>query len=178
MQQLGEDIGEHVGTGRRQEPEATLQGPVLLAVEGAEDGIGGIELITLAAVFAFNLPAKPLLENRMPKLVDVIEQKSAARRLEVDYLAGHDCTFRNTLFCGIAAPWPDGGNWESSQGVLNTYLVYLRHKLHTAEVTKEAYNQAVSEVIALIDAQKEARPHLGEFMEAWGASSGNRFLMD
>jgi predicted PolB exonuclease-like 3'-5' exonuclease len=62
--------------------------------------------------------------------------------------------------------------------VLNTYLVYLRHKLHTADLTKEAYHQAVSEVIALIDAEKEARYHLGEFMEAWGASSGNRFLID
>lgn len=62
--------------------------------------------------------------------------------------------------------------------VLNTYLVYLRHKLHTADITKEAYNQAISEVIAFIDAEKEARPHLGEFMETWGVSSGNQFLMD
>ena len=52
--------------------------------------------------------------------------------------------------------------------VLNTDLVYLRHKLHTADLTKEAYNRAISEVIAFIDGEKAARPYLGEFMEAWG----------
>jgi predicted PolB exonuclease-like 3'-5' exonuclease len=62
--------------------------------------------------------------------------------------------------------------------VLNTYLVYLRHKLHTADLTKEAYNRAISEVIAFIDAEKAARPYLGEFMEAWGQASDNRFLIE
>ncbi len=62
--------------------------------------------------------------------------------------------------------------------VLNTYLVYLRHKLHTADLTKETYNRAISEVIAFIDADKAARPYLGEFMEAWGQASGNRFLIE
>jgi hypothetical protein len=62
--------------------------------------------------------------------------------------------------------------------VLNTYLVYLRHKLHTADLTKETYNRAISEVIAFIDGEKAARPYLGEFMEAWGQASGDRFLIE
>ena len=61
--------------------------------------------------------------------------------------------------------------------VLNTYLVYLRYALHCADLTKESYNKAVSDVITFIDAEKDARPHFGEFIEAWGASCGNRFLL-
>jgi hypothetical protein len=56
-------------------------------------------------------------------------------------------------------------------------VVYLRHKLHTADLTKEAYNRAISEVIAFIDAEKKTRPYLGEFMEARGQASGNQFLI-
>lgn len=62
--------------------------------------------------------------------------------------------------------------------VLNTYLVYLRLQLHRAVLGKDAYNRAVADVIAYIDAEKAARPHLGAFLDAWGESSGNRFLLD
>ncbi len=61
--------------------------------------------------------------------------------------------------------------------VLNTYLVYLRYRLHRADLNKDAYNGAISEIIALIDAEKEARPHLLEFMEAWGQSCGSQFIL-
>ena len=62
--------------------------------------------------------------------------------------------------------------------VLNTYLVYLRYALHCADLTKEGYNKPVSDVIAFIDAEKDARPHFGEFIEAWGQSCDNRFLLN
>jgi len=32
-------------------------------------------------------------------------------------------------------------------------------------------------VIAYIDAEKEGRPHLVEFVLAWGEASGNQFLL-
>ena len=61
--------------------------------------------------------------------------------------------------------------------VLNTYLVYLRFMLHCATLTKESYNKSISDVITLIDAEKEKRPHLLKFMEAWGESCGKQFLL-
>jgi predicted PolB exonuclease-like 3'-5' exonuclease len=62
--------------------------------------------------------------------------------------------------------------------VLNTYLVYLRYQLTRGRVTKDGYNRAVADVIALINAESEARPHLKEFLEAWGESANNTFLFD
>ncbi|MCB2102340.1 MAG: 3'-5' exonuclease [Rhodobacterales bacterium] len=61
--------------------------------------------------------------------------------------------------------------------VLNTYLVYLRWRLHTGVLSRDGYNRAVGEVVALIQAEGEARPHLAGFMEAWGEASGNRFTL-
>ena len=62
--------------------------------------------------------------------------------------------------------------------VLNTYLVYLRFQLHRAALSKDAYNRAVADVVTYIEAERDARPHLGAFLEAWGEASGNRFLLD
>lgn len=62
--------------------------------------------------------------------------------------------------------------------VLNTYLVYLRYQLHTGTLTKSGYNAAVTDVISFIGAEKENRPYLNEFMEAWGEASGNKFILD
>lgn len=61
--------------------------------------------------------------------------------------------------------------------VLNTYLVFLRYELQAGRLTLEGHNTAVSEVIAYIDAEKEGRPHLVEFVLAWGEASGNQFLL-
>lgn len=61
--------------------------------------------------------------------------------------------------------------------VLNTYLVYLRWKLHTGALSAEGYDRAVADVIAYIQAEMDKRPHLGAFLEAWGLASGNRFLL-
>lgn len=62
--------------------------------------------------------------------------------------------------------------------VLNTYLVYLRYQLTRGRMTKDGYNRAVADVVALINAERDARPHLGEFLDAWGESSNNSFLLE
>ena len=51
--------------------------------------------------------------------------------------------------------------------MLNTYLVYLRYKLHRADLTKDAYDKAVTDTVTMIEEEKAMRPHLGEFLEAW-----------
>jgi len=62
--------------------------------------------------------------------------------------------------------------------VLNTYLVYLRYQLTRDRMTTEGYNRSIADVISLIEAEREARPHLGEFLEAWGEASSNKFMME
>ena len=61
--------------------------------------------------------------------------------------------------------------------VLNTYLVYLRLMQHRGTISTEGYNQAVADIVALIEAEGETRPHLAEFLEAWGAASNNAFML-
>jgi len=61
--------------------------------------------------------------------------------------------------------------------VLNTYLVYLRTMLHMGTVGLEAHNRAVADLIAFIKANGEERPHLLEFLTAWGAASDNTFTL-
>jgi len=61
--------------------------------------------------------------------------------------------------------------------VLNTYLVYLRWQHHTGALATDDLNRANADVIALIEAEKESRPHLGEFLEAWGEACGNEFTI-
>ena len=62
--------------------------------------------------------------------------------------------------------------------VLNTYLVYLRYQLLTGALTRDGYNRAVGDVIALIEAEGETRQHLRAFLDAWGEASNNTFLLD
>jgi 3'-5' exonuclease len=61
--------------------------------------------------------------------------------------------------------------------VLNTYLVYLRVMHHRGTLSSDNYNHAIADVVALIEGEGEGRPHLKEFMEAWGVSSGNTFTL-
>ena len=61
--------------------------------------------------------------------------------------------------------------------VLNTYLVYLRHMHHRVTLCKDSYNQAIGDIISLIDLEGEERPHLREFMDAWGKASNNKFTL-
>lgn len=62
--------------------------------------------------------------------------------------------------------------------VLNTYLVYLRYQLTRGRITKDGYNRAVADAVALIEAERGERAHLGEFLDAWGESANNTFLLD
>ncbi len=62
--------------------------------------------------------------------------------------------------------------------VLNTYLVYLRHMLHQGTLSLEGYNRTIADLIAMIEAEKAERPHLGAFLEAWGTACGNKFTLD
>lgn len=62
--------------------------------------------------------------------------------------------------------------------VVNTYLTYLRWQLHAGTLSKTGYNAAISDIVSFIDAEKEKRPYLAEFMDAWGEASGNSFLLD
>lgn len=61
--------------------------------------------------------------------------------------------------------------------VLNTYLVYLRHMQHRGETTTDNYNKSIGAVLAMIDSQKEERPHLGEFLEAWNDACDGKFIL-
>jgi len=61
--------------------------------------------------------------------------------------------------------------------VLNTYLVYLRHMHHRGKLSTDAYNRAVADLVSLIETEGESRPHLTEFMTAWGESAGNDFML-
>lgn len=61
--------------------------------------------------------------------------------------------------------------------VLNTYLVYLRYMQHKGTLPKDGYNQAVGDVLAFINNGKEAKPHLGEFFDAWEDSCNGNFVL-
>lgn len=61
--------------------------------------------------------------------------------------------------------------------VLNTYLVYLRYQLTRGLITIESHNDAVNDVISMIETEKSKRKHLGEFMDAWATACGNKFTL-
>jgi len=62
--------------------------------------------------------------------------------------------------------------------VLNTYLIYLRHQLHAGRTSRAGYNRAIADIITLIEQEGEARPHLRQFMDAWGIAANNTFLFE
>lgn len=62
--------------------------------------------------------------------------------------------------------------------VLNTYLVYLRQQMHTGILSKEGYNRAVADVVSLIESEQAERPYLSDFLDAWGESSNNQFMLE
>ncbi len=61
--------------------------------------------------------------------------------------------------------------------VLNTYLVYLRHMHHRGKFSTDSYNRAIADVVSLIESEGEERPHLKDFMAAWGLACGNDFML-
>lgn len=62
--------------------------------------------------------------------------------------------------------------------VLNTFLVYLRVMTHRGIISRDAYNRSVADIIAMIESSSSERPHLGEFLVAWGKASNNKFLLE
>lgn len=80
------------------------------------------------------------------------------------------------------APLCDAGRLDEVRDycetdVLNTYLVYLRYQLTRGLLAAADHDRAVADVIALIEAEKAERPHLGAFLEAWAEACDNRFLL-
>lgn len=61
--------------------------------------------------------------------------------------------------------------------VLNTYLVYLRYQMHRGDLSKDGYNRAIGDVLALIENEKDERGHLGEFFEAWEGACDGKFVI-
>ncbi len=61
--------------------------------------------------------------------------------------------------------------------VLNTYLVYLRHQLHTGGIALEGYNRAVADLVTLLEGARGERPHLGDFLAAWHEASRGKLTL-
>jgi predicted PolB exonuclease-like 3'-5' exonuclease len=62
--------------------------------------------------------------------------------------------------------------------VLNTYLVYLRTMLHRGLMSIDGHDRAVADIISMIKNEGENRPHLNEFLNAWGEACNNKFLIE
>ena len=61
--------------------------------------------------------------------------------------------------------------------MLGTCPVYLRRAVFAGRITAEAHDRAVGDLITYLAAERGARPHLGEFVEAWGEQSDQQFLL-
>ena len=59
--------------------------------------------------------------------------------------------------------------------VLNTYLLYLRNQHQAGLLSTDALNKANGDVLNFLDTQKESRPYLGDFKNAWEESSNGSF---
>ncbi len=76
----------------------------------------------------------------------------------------------------------DGGEVDAVReycetDVLNTYLVYLRTMQHRGMMNMEGHDRAVADIISMIKNEGVTRPHLMEFMNAWGEACKNKFLL-
>lgn len=58
--------------------------------------------------------------------------------------------------------------------VINTTLVFLRYKLHIGEISRQSYNQTITEIMDFLDNSNE--DYLQEFRDAWLASCNNKYL--
>jgi predicted PolB exonuclease-like 3'-5' exonuclease len=56
--------------------------------------------------------------------------------------------------------------------VLATYLVFLRLALFRGELTPSGFQASIANLKAYLAAERAARPHLGEFSDAWTAAAG------
>lgn len=58
---------------------------------------------------------------------------------------------------------------------LNTYLVYLRYMLNKGTLTRDAFDKAVAGVVTYLEAERGARNHLGEYLDAWSEATGGNY---
>ncbi len=117
-------------------------------------------------------------------LLDVLSDFGASARVKLNEVcAAFGFAGKFGIDGSMVARMIDDGKVEEVRNycetdVLNTYLVYLRWQLHTGTLNKAGYNASVTDLITFIDTEKEKRPYLADFMEAWGEASGNVFLLD
>lgn len=117
-------------------------------------------------------------------LLDVLSDFGASARVKLNEVcAAFGFAGKFGVDGSMVAQMIDDGKVEEVRNycetdVLNTYLVYLRWQLHTGTLNKAGYNASVTDLITFIDTEKEKRPYLADFMEAWGEASGNVFLLD
>ncbi len=117
-------------------------------------------------------------------LLDVLSDFGASARVKLNEVcAAFGFAGKFGVDGSMVAQMIDDGKIEEVRNycetdVLNTYLVYLRWQLHTGTLNKAGYNASVTDLITFIDTEKEKRPYLADFMEAWGEASGNVFLLD
>lgn len=62
--------------------------------------------------------------------------------------------------------------------VLNTYLVYIRYMFHRGDISSMAYDESIGDILSLIKSEKEERPYLGEFFEAWEEANSGKFFIE
>ena len=117
-------------------------------------------------------------------LLDVLSDFGASARVKLNEVcAAFGFAGKFGVDGSMVAEMIDNGEIEAVRNycetdVLNTYLVYLRYQLHVGTLTKDDYNTAVAGLVQYIDSEKEARPYLGDFMEAWGEASNNQFILE
>ena len=116
-------------------------------------------------------------------LMDVLSDFGASRAVKLDEVSkvfGFPGKF-GIDGSQVAGMYADGRIKEirdyCETDVLNTYLVYLRNMLHRADLTKEAYDKTVTDTVTMIEEGKAARPHLGEFLEAWRTQCDSQFSL-
>ena len=56
--------------------------------------------------------------------------------------------------------------------VLNTYLVFLRWELLRGTISPASHEASVVELATYLASEREQRPHLGEFLDAWQRAGG------
>ncbi|MGY8993068.1 MAG: 3'-5' exonuclease, partial [Rhodospirillales bacterium] len=61
--------------------------------------------------------------------------------------------------------------------VLNTYLVYLRHQLHTGGMERDSHNRAVADLVSMLESERGERSHLGDFLAAWHEAAQGKMLI-
>jgi len=71
----------------------------------------------------------------------------------------------------LAAGQYDRINHYCEGDVLNTYGLYLRWAYFSSRLSARGHNASVKDLVEYLARERAARPHLGEFLDVWSASS-------